>query len=145
MHDANQYSFEDDVKKLRQRLLERMPGLCDRRRSHYREMDARAVKNDPDSMDSKDMGMATYVLVADREAIEGEFVKAMWLDDHGKILMITKMTPAEIENMATMFGEGLVLVRLLNPTASVSLAPQSERATRRAAVGVRDRKARNTN
>lgn len=57
--------------------------------------------------------MATYVLFADRVAIEGEFVKAMWLDDHGKILMITKMAPAEIESMATMFGEGFSMSEAL--------------------------------
>lgn len=113
MDDPSRYNFDDDVEKLRQQLLERMPGLCDRRRLHYRETDARAVRDDPERMESKDMRMATYVLFADREAIEGEFVKAMWLDDHGKILMITKMAPAEIESMATMFGEGFSMSEAL--------------------------------
>ncbi|KAI6778658.1 uncharacterized protein J7T54_002926 [Emericellopsis cladophorae] len=40
------------------------------------------------------------------EVIEQDFYKIMWLDSYGNCLLVTKITPDELEHMTVMFGEG---------------------------------------
>lgn len=106
LDDRALYDLNDDPDLLRLKLLERMPGFCDNDRSNYRANQGRGLKLDPHDLESKSDRMVAYVCFADREAIEQEFVKIMWLDAFGECLLISKITADELEPMTTMFGEG---------------------------------------
>lgn len=104
--------LDDDTDRLRQALLERMPGLCDSSRSDYHRNDAsrRARRlGNPDSLENQSHRMANVVYFADREAIEREFVKAMWLDEHGNCLRITNMVPSSLTGIRCMFLDGYTM------------------------------------
>ena len=107
--DAELYDLDDDADRLRQRLLERMPGLCDGRRSDYRRDEGRLWRVDPGSLKSQNQRMETFFYFADREAIEQELVKVMWLDPHGNCLRITKMAPSALTGMRCMFDDGYTM------------------------------------
>lgn len=114
LDDSKLYDLDDNPDLLRQKLLERMPGFCDKNRSNYRANQGRGQRLDPHDLESKSNRMDAYFCFADREAIEHDFVKVMWLDAHGECLLINKIAPGEFELMTTMFGEGFSMEEAVN-------------------------------
>ena len=112
--DEEMYGLDDDADRLRQRLLERMPGLCDHRRanyywSNYQWDGSQMLGIDPDSLKSQSANMETVFCFADRDAIEHGFAKLMWLDAHGDCLRVTKMAPDALTGIRSMFSDGYTM------------------------------------
>ncbi|KAG9256219.1 uncharacterized protein F5Z01DRAFT_649484 [Emericellopsis atlantica] len=106
LDDKELYDLDDDPERLRLKLLERMPGYCDKDRSDYQANQGRSQRQNLQDLESLGDRMSSYFCFVDREAIEQDLYKIMWLDSYENCLLITKITPDELEDMTVMFGEG---------------------------------------
>ncbi|KAG9255764.1 uncharacterized protein F5Z01DRAFT_699543 [Emericellopsis atlantica] len=107
MDDQDLYDLGEDPDRLRNKLLERMPGLCDKTGSNYRAGEGRCTRHWPKSksLEAKCDRMDFYFLFVDREATERDFVNVMWLDSYGECLFINQIAVGKLESMTVMFGE----------------------------------------
>lgn len=113
LSDADTYNINGDIKALAARIVERLPGLFDRNAALRR-----GVGEDLASLSKR---MEALVYVADKECVVGEFVKVLWFDGHGKLLLASRLEPEELEGMTAMFSDGYTMADALDDGKTIPL------------------------
>ncbi|KAM3456736.1 hypothetical protein NHJ6243_008075 [Beauveria neobassiana] len=98
LSDPDVYNINGDINALAERIVERLPALFD----GYAAL-RRGIGQDLVSLSKR---MEALVYVADVESVRGGFVKVLWFDHHGKLLLASRLEPEELEGMTGMWSDG---------------------------------------
>ncbi|KAM3508962.1 hypothetical protein MY10362_000847 [Beauveria mimosiformis] len=97
LSDPDVYNINGDLDALAARIVERLPAMFDGPNAIRR-----GVGQDLVSLHRR---MEALVYVADKESVLGRFVKVLWFDGHGQLLLATRLEPEELEGMTGLWEE----------------------------------------
>ncbi|OAA42475.1 hypothetical protein BBO_05138 [Beauveria brongniartii RCEF 3172] len=98
LSDPDVYNINGDINALAARIVERLPALFDGHSAIRR-----GVGQDLVSLSRR---MEALVYVADKESVLGGFVKVLWFDGHGQLLLASRLEPEELEGMTGLWADG---------------------------------------
>lgn len=114
LDDPERYDFGDDLEIARASLLERIPSLCDANV----DPDNHPTSEEDQSLEALSDRMVLAVYIADREAIAKGLVKIMWLDIHGRSLMVNQISPrlGSIARVTSQLSQGFSMEEIVEET-----------------------------
>lgn len=107
LSDEDVYNINGDIKALRERIIERLPGLFD----HNSALSGGRRGGSTGSAEFENLAalsdrMETLIYVVDKESVLHSFVNVLWFDGSGQLLLVSKLEPEELVGMTAMFSDG---------------------------------------
>ena len=107
LSDEDVYNINGDIEVARKRIIERLPGLFD----HNSALSGGRQGGSTGPAESENLAalsdrMETLLYVADKDSVLHNFVKVLWFDGSGQLLLVSKLEPEELVGMTAMFSDG---------------------------------------